>query len=1088
MQKKLFSKAIAVLLCAYFATSFLGCPSNVTVVDPTSLNITGPDKCLWNNAGEDTFLLTWNVLPANADKSVRFTSSDSSICEVSDTGVLTARGEGTVTITGTTVRGGKTASVQVHVRDKELMIQSIDAMALDAAAYNGDYANGMLLSQRDFFFDREKNAFLLNPLEAIVGKPDGKMDLGMLGIVFDKEYLYKTSTTDFGASITTGTAGTTSAEFSAVFFSLNELDNKVTLSLEDPTTKDIANFDVIFLYDKHPEMPVWLFQNDNTQYNLVDFGTTQSGKLFFRAPIANSVDLTLRAKKWREAVYINGQSLGNKTEKQTYNFATVKNMSFSVKESDGTSTYPGDWNIAFAFQGKNPLLKSLNIEGLERFDFNPMVLDYGKPVALESNTNIKVTAIPEDETATVTINGIAVTKAGNYETNVNFATISEDTAITVVVRVGDATTETVTYTVPVQTAASTGVQFAIHVIDSIGGTKNLKDTTVDYKKSSDTGFTSVTVQTGTPKVISLEPNTLYDFIVKGDAVGTDNRFASSRLTNYFVDAREDQSLFLVQPKITQVQRKAEAPEVLEFGTIADISNISLTPITTPEFEINDGVQALYAVVHSPAGLIQYMEDSSPGIFMSFGEIPNLVNGIAGIEIRKDGDRTNGWTQIFVFRLDGARQLPIGKSDIIIVGYDVAMNRLEHRVYANYTKTHTNDTLEFAVFKNFSTTSMRVPGTIGYYSVKKPSFLLDDLALDPVDGKPTSYRVRVGFSLVENNVPVAITGYDIYRRKKGEMRWTRVTHKLYGSLSTAATHATIDSDSSLKENETYEYQVIAFNHNSQIKSPIIEGTVLESFTYTLVEPTAHKRLTVAQAKNQSYTVKFSNPKLLTNYVDYVNLGIVILDKDGYPRFASKVNYYPNGITPEIAKSTGIDYGQEDPNYTQPPAGTPAIGFGLSSYEGDLITLDYFLHWYKTNHEKNTDASHHPLLGLDRTADDFIKIDAVAGTVTFTPLVFGTSFYADETNGNLEPFCAFNIEPDGSQYGRPFTPVKGTTYQWDVVQFGSSTITISGDDSPIICGKYLTRDGFTSSATTYGSNVFANESTATNGRLEFTVIGD
>lgn len=57
-----------------------------------------------------------NVVPVNAtNKSVTFTSSDESVARVDALGVVTGVGEGSATITATTVDGGFTATTAVTV-------------------------------------------------------------------------------------------------------------------------------------------------------------------------------------------------------------------------------------------------------------------------------------------------------------------------------------------------------------------------------------------------------------------------------------------------------------------------------------------------------------------------------------------------------------------------------------------------------------------------------------------------------------------------------------------------------------------------------------------------------------------------------------------------------------------------------------------------------------------------------------------------------------------------------------------------------------------------------------------------------------
>ncbi len=86
------------------------------VIHVTSVSLNVASKSL--TVG-DTFTLSATVLPNNAsDKSVSFTSSNSSVASVASSGLVTALSAGTTTIKVTTIDGNKTASCQVNVTKK----------------------------------------------------------------------------------------------------------------------------------------------------------------------------------------------------------------------------------------------------------------------------------------------------------------------------------------------------------------------------------------------------------------------------------------------------------------------------------------------------------------------------------------------------------------------------------------------------------------------------------------------------------------------------------------------------------------------------------------------------------------------------------------------------------------------------------------------------------------------------------------------------------------------------------------------------------------------------------------------------------
>ena len=111
-------KATCGEVTAYCLVTILPATVSVTGVDlsETSLSLLVGDK----------HTLTANVLPADAsNKDVTWSSSDKKVATVSTSGEVTAVGAGTATITVTTANGGKTATCEVSVLDKEIYATSV---------------------------------------------------------------------------------------------------------------------------------------------------------------------------------------------------------------------------------------------------------------------------------------------------------------------------------------------------------------------------------------------------------------------------------------------------------------------------------------------------------------------------------------------------------------------------------------------------------------------------------------------------------------------------------------------------------------------------------------------------------------------------------------------------------------------------------------------------------------------------------------------------------------------------------------------------------------------------------------------------
>ena len=104
-------------------------PVSGITLDKTSLNMTEGD--------EQT--LSASITPSNAtDKSVTWSSSNSSVALVSSSGVVTAKSAGTATITVTTTDGGKKATCSVTVQAKTVSVTGVSLNKTSLSMTVGD--------------------------------------------------------------------------------------------------------------------------------------------------------------------------------------------------------------------------------------------------------------------------------------------------------------------------------------------------------------------------------------------------------------------------------------------------------------------------------------------------------------------------------------------------------------------------------------------------------------------------------------------------------------------------------------------------------------------------------------------------------------------------------------------------------------------------------------------------------------------------------------------------------------------------------------------------------------------------------------
>ena len=100
------------------------------VIDTLRVLLDCPQTAL--SVGE-TFQFTATVLPENAgNKAVTWKSDAPAVAEIDSTGLVTAKSEGTVTITATTQEGGKTASCGITVTPKKVPVTPVTSVSLNS--------------------------------------------------------------------------------------------------------------------------------------------------------------------------------------------------------------------------------------------------------------------------------------------------------------------------------------------------------------------------------------------------------------------------------------------------------------------------------------------------------------------------------------------------------------------------------------------------------------------------------------------------------------------------------------------------------------------------------------------------------------------------------------------------------------------------------------------------------------------------------------------------------------------------------------------------------------------------------------------
>ncbi|WP_432999835.1 dentilisin complex subunit PrcA [Treponema socranskii] len=567
----------------------------------------------------------------------------------------------------------------------------------------------------------------------------------------------------------------------------------------------------------------------------------------------------------------------------------------------------------------------------------------------------------------------------------------------------------------------------IQVTDSIGGTV-VSGTTLKVYKSETTEQigSGYTVTDGKVMLYDIATDQRYDF----ELIGEKEKWAGSRLENWKPLSIAKQNLSLIQPVHGTITRGITPPKIKSAqsgnGTLRDID----------ENTVISASDKVHIVFESAVGAVEETDFGAFGAKLGIGKAPNQMSGINGsCAVSKIGSE---FTSTYTFNLE---EVPDRKDTLIVVGYDIANNRIEKHIPVTFSASAAPASdLSTCEFENLVVIAERLPYSENLYSLK------------PVGGRRSSYRMSVRFAFTKFGSHEKILGFDLYRREKGRPQdFLFVSRTLYDDLKTETYsgkgfHVGIDGDSLLEENKEYEYKIRAFNAKSEKYSPVITTKLLESFTYELTSPANNVLVTPANAANFTYKCKISNTNMFRSaQSDYMRFGLLINDWQGMPRFGAKLLYFFDyGGRPEILIKVC--------NPTTGKLQTKPVRVS------DLITAGILRRY-----------------GV-RSLDDLVKADKRTGIIEFTEKFVRVPFFNvvsfDGTNG----------------LNSPMSYEKGTSYQWDIQDWGNNFALLNDDTALCFVKKYAYTDengneGFCS-AVSYGNND-ANGANAVNGRFTFTV---
>ena len=445
-----------------------------------------------------------------------------------------------------------------------------------------------------------------------------------------------------------------------------------------------------------------------------------------------------------------------------------------------------------------------------------------------------------------------------------------------------------------------------------------------------------------------------------------------------------------------------------------------------------------------------------GAKLGIGMMPTSYAGIYGVYTPDNTPGDGVFTSEYVFDIEHAA-MPNGNTELIIVGYDVANNRVEKHIPVSFNKTPVAAPLSNATFARVFVIMERVPFTNNTFLTEPGQGLVQldsghevmSQALNPVEEHNSSYMAAFVFRVVGNvppNAPVPIMGFDVFRKEKGSAEGFKFVSRTHYDRPKTETrprlgvHQGFDTSSELEEGKEYEYKIKAFTATDTLESPILTGKVMEAFTYSLRAPENRKKISAADAANMSYSCTISNKKLLTKEeADWCDLGLLILDGQGQPVFGSKFRYVFDGVT------VGIGGGNTT---TGPDLLIDTIGFAPGN---DPVPFSYKQYLATPLH---TDYSINSL-------DDLITVDSSRGIITITD--------------KFLKIAQFNLVS-----GSPMKYQAGVSYQWDIQDWGDNAYNLNDDRALRIVKMY----GAGQQSRTMGNNG-PSGSNAVNGRFTFVI---
>ena len=521
---------------------------------------------------------------------------------------------------------------------------------------------------------------------------------------------------------------------------------------------------------------------------------------------------------------------------------------------------------------------------------------------------------------------------------------------------------------------------------------------------------SLIVQNGKVDV-ALKVGSFYDFKLEGRK-SLKPYYATSLVSSFLIE-ENTQHITILQAPLGKITKNTISPEVSEVRIENQkIEKWNRTTVSTLK-DVAFTLKSTYPC--------EEIKLATPHPMMALGYVPSTMDeeNIPLTAIQTNKKEGEYYISLYEAHFDSIKIK--GETDIVIVAYDIATNRIEHhvRITPNENATHDED-------ENIKIENLKLK--LEMYPTPSTTF---GLGKDSTTGSATHYETTLFFDVKKESEYIECSSFFLYRKEKTQKDFVLV--KGIENISTSPKgYKILDTDGMLEEGKEYSYKIVAFTKDgtksSFKKTPLVTVKVRRPSPLILTKPRHNASIKYSEAKNLSYSFKIAEPQMLED-AKYMELGFMLSERNGKACYACKFKYVFNKKgDDELYFATLSDI--------------------KKSSSGMYLKTEYS--------KKLSSISPKPVQAI-------VDVNELDGVVTLTK-----DFIT----------LPINLVP------APFLYQKGATYYWDIVDWGLvDGLDVSYDDAP--CFVVCDGNEEESAEVIYYFNDKMHGSNAWNGREVFSI---